>query len=64
MKIKNLKADKWFLLLFFIILSGIDLLANSGSVLIPFIGGMAETVQESINEVIQIIIVSYFALKK
>ena len=48
----------------FILLSAFDILFNASGVLIPVIGGIAETTQETINEAIQIIIFSYFVLER
>lgn len=50
------------LVVIFIALSIFDLLANGGAILVPVFGGMTETVQELVNEMLQIAILGYFAL--
>lgn len=48
------------LVIVFVLLSVFDLLANAGSIIIPIFGGLTETVQEFVNETIQILILTYF----
>lgn len=52
------------LIVLFIGLSAFDILANAGGIIFPFVGNVAETVQESVNELIQIALFSFVALKR
>lgn len=44
----------------FIALSIIDILFNAGAIIVPAFGSLTKALQESINEGIQIFIVTYF----
>ena len=50
------------LIVIFVLLSIFDIFANAGAIIVPVFGGLTETVQEIINETLQVFILGYFAL--
>lgn len=60
-----MKLDGWdiFFLILIVVLSAVDIASNVFA-LIPFIGGVFETLSESIIEAIQIILALIIALKR